>query len=102
MIKPTLNIRITEIETGKELLNENTNCIIGDCSDCNGKYFAMSELHGNKTSLLGALCGNKKAINHIKTNFPLEVEVAEKIVKDESRKISDSDFDRLIEELKKI
>lgn len=80
MSKPTLNIRITEIETGREMLNENTNCIIGGCSDGNGIHFAILAIQGNKTSLLGALRENKKAINFIKTNFPLEVETAEKMV----------------------
>lgn len=101
MSKPTLNIKITEIETGREMLNENTNCIIGGFSDSNGIYCALSKIQGNKTSLLGALCGNKKVINFIKTEFPLEVETAEKIVEDESSEILDSDFDRLIKELKR-
>jgi len=105
MIKPTLNIKITEIETGKELLNENTNCIIGGLSDNNGDYAGIAEINGNRVSILSTLCANKDAVKYVEKSYPLEALIVEKMAEEQSSKgsqkntIPDSAFDRLIKEL---
>ena len=71
MIKPTLNIKITNIETGKEIFNENTNCIIGGCSDCNGNSVAIMNLIGTPSAVISALAANKTARKQAEKNYPI-------------------------------
>ena len=105
MIKPRLNIKITEIETGKEIFNNDTNCIIGGLSDNNGKSVGIAEINGNNVSVLSALCANEKAVKHIEKSYPLEALVCKKMAEEENSKgsqkntIPDSAFDKLIKEL---
>ena len=57
----TLNIKITNLETGEELINENTNAIICGIGDNDGECAIISNINGNLKSILGALDSVEKA-----------------------------------------
>jgi hypothetical protein len=101
--KPTINIKITDLKSGKEIFNKNANSIIGGLSDNNGKYAGIVTINGNRVSILSTLCANKDAVKHIEKFYPLEALICEKMGEEESskgsQKIPDSAFDKLIKEL---
>ena len=57
----TLNIKITVLETGEELINEDTNAIICGICDNNGDAAVISNINGNLKSVTGALDSVHKA-----------------------------------------
>ena len=69
----TLNIKITVLETGKELINEDTNAIICGIGDNDGECAVVSNINGNLKAVLGALDAVEKAKEQtIKDNPKLE------------------------------
>ncbi|MGN0533005.1 MAG: hypothetical protein ACI4IK_01485 [Eubacterium sp.] len=56
-----LNIKITEIKTGEELLNENANCILAGIADDDGICNVISVVEGEAYSILCALGALEKA-----------------------------------------
>lgn len=71
--KPTINIKITDLESGKELLNRNTNTIIGGCADNEGNCSGIVSIDGARISVIFALRANKKAQEQLKHECPIEV-----------------------------
>lgn len=71
--KPTINIKITDLESGKELLSRNTNTIIGGCADNEGNCSSIVSIDGARISVIFALRANKKAQEQLKHEFPIEV-----------------------------
>ena len=72
-MKKTLNIKITVLETGEELINEDTNAIICGIGDNDGEGAVMSNINGNLKAVLGALDAVEKAKEQtIKDNPKLE------------------------------
>lgn len=71
--KPTINIKITDLESGKELLNRNTNTIIGGCADNEGNCSSIVSMDGARISVIFALRANEKAQEQLKHECPIEV-----------------------------
>ena len=71
--KPTINIKITDLESGKELLNRNTNTIIGGCADNEGNCSSIVSIDGARISVIFALQANEKAQEQLKHQCPIEV-----------------------------
>lgn len=88
-----LNIKITEIDTGNEILNEDTNTIIGGIADDEGNCVALVNVAGNGKSLLGALEANDNA----KENVAEQDELKELIAIHRIRKLMDKLPDGLAE-----
>lgn len=65
----TLNIKITVLETGEELVNEDTNAIVCGICDNDGNAGVLSNISGNLKAVMGALDSvNKAAYQTIKDN----------------------------------
>ena len=65
----TLNIKITNIETGEEIFNEDTNAIICGISDNEGDCAVVSDINGSLKAIVGALDAVNQAENKtIKSN----------------------------------
>ena len=71
--KPTINIKITDLESGKELLNKNTNTIIGGCADNEGNCCSITSTNGARISVIYALRAKEKALEQLKHECPIEV-----------------------------
>ena len=96
--KPTINIKITDLESGKELLNRNTNTIIGGCADNEGNCSSIVSMNGARISVIFALRANKKAQEQLKHECPIEVLLSEAVI--ERRASSNECLD--MEELKRM
>lgn len=69
----TLNIKITVLETGEELINADTNAIICGIGDNDGECAVISNINGNLKAVLGTLEAVEKAKEQtIKDNPKLE------------------------------
>lgn len=102
--KPTLNIKITDLESGKELLNQNTNTIIGGCADNEGNCSSITSMNGARISILFALHANEKAQEQFKHECPIEVLLYEASNKSDKETTSSNEcFEQLImKKLKRI
>lgn len=102
--KPTINIKITDLESGKEFLNKNTNTIIGGCADNKGNCCSIMSINGARISVIYALRAKEKALEQLKHECPIEVLLYEASNKsDKETTSSNKYFERLImEKLKRI
>lgn len=103
--KPKLNIKITDLESGKELLNRNTNTIIGGCADNEGNCSSIVSMNGARISAIFALRANEKAQEQFKHECPIEVLLYEYSNKSDKETTSSNEcFEQLkfIEKLKRI
>ena len=73
----TLNIKITVIETGEELLNEDTNAIICGIGDNHGDAAVISNINGTLKSIISALDAVKKAEKETIKNNPILKRIGE-------------------------
>lgn len=89
----TLNIKITNIETGEEIISADTNAIICGIGDNDGECAVMSNICGNLKAVLGALDAVEKAKEQtIKDNPKLEMatmlrEMIEEMFKNEKGEV---------------
>ena len=103
--KPTINIKITDLESGKEILNKNTNTIIGGCADNEGNCCTIVSMNGARISAIFALRANEKAQEQLKHECPIEVLLYEASNKSDKETTSSNEcFEQLkfIEQLKRI
>lgn len=91
----TLNIKITNLETGEEIISADTNAIICGIGDNDGECAVMSNICGNIKAVLGALDAVDKAKEQtIKDNPKLDVMT-------ELKKMIENMFADAIDEAKK-
>ena len=94
--KPKFNIKITDLESGKELLNKNTNTIIGGCADNEGNCCSIVSMNGARISAIFALRANEKAQEQFKHECPIEVLLYEASNKSDKETTSSNEcFDQL-------